>query len=38
MKTLRAELTADGRLDILDRVMAYRGGKLMYVLPAFAND
>ncbi|KAI0797837.1 P-loop containing nucleoside triphosphate hydrolase protein [Abortiporus biennis] len=26
MKTLRAELTADGRLDILDRVMAYRGG------------
>lgn len=26
MKALRAELTADGRLDILDRVMAYRGG------------
>ncbi|OCH95579.1 P-loop containing nucleoside triphosphate hydrolase protein [Obba rivulosa] len=26
MKTLRAELTAEGRLDILDRVMAYRGG------------
>ncbi|EMD38568.1 hypothetical protein CERSUDRAFT_82843 [Gelatoporia subvermispora B] len=26
MRTLRAELTAEGRLDILDRVMAYRGG------------
>ncbi|KAI0928397.1 hypothetical protein AcW1_005652 [Taiwanofungus camphoratus] len=26
MKTLRAELTAEGRLDILDKVMAYRGG------------
>ncbi|OBZ75158.1 putative ATP-dependent helicase HRQ1 [Grifola frondosa] len=26
MKTLRAELTADGRLDILERVMSYRGG------------
>ncbi|KAH9951273.1 DEAD/H helicase [Amylocystis lapponica] len=26
MKTLRAELTAEGRLDILDRVMSYRGG------------
>lgn len=28
MKTLRAELTAEGRLDILDKVMAYRGGIL----------
>ena len=27
MKTLRAELSAEGRLDILERVMAYRGGK-----------
>ncbi|CAL1704265.1 unnamed protein product [Somion occarium] len=26
MKALRAELTADGRLDILGKVMAYRGG------------
>ncbi|CDO70744.1 hypothetical protein BN946_scf184798.g59 [Trametes cinnabarina] len=26
MKTLRQELTADGRLDILERVMSYRGG------------
>ncbi len=26
MKTLRQELSADGRLDILDRVMSYRGG------------
>lgn len=26
MKALRAELAADGRQDILDRVMAYRGG------------
>ncbi|CCM03863.1 uncharacterized protein FIBRA_06013 [Fibroporia radiculosa] len=26
MKTLRAELTADGCLDILEKVMAYRGG------------
>ncbi|TCD65415.1 hypothetical protein EIP91_002714 [Steccherinum ochraceum] len=26
MKALRTELTADGRLDILKRVMAYRGG------------
>ncbi|PIL23843.1 hypothetical protein GSI_13594 [Ganoderma sinense ZZ0214-1] len=26
MKTLRQELSADGRLDILERVMSYRGG------------
>ncbi|RPD79912.1 P-loop containing nucleoside triphosphate hydrolase protein [Lentinus tigrinus ALCF2SS1-7] len=26
MKALRQELSADGRLDILDRVMSYRGG------------
>lgn len=26
MKALRQELTADGRLDILERVMSYRGG------------
>ncbi|KAI0664969.1 P-loop containing nucleoside triphosphate hydrolase protein [Cubamyces menziesii] len=26
MKTLRQELTAEGRLDILERVMSYRGG------------
>ncbi|KAI0374726.1 DEAD/H helicase [Pilatotrama ljubarskyi] len=26
MKSLRQELTADGRLDILERVMSYRGG------------
>lgn len=26
MKQLRSELTADGRLDILGKVMAYRGG------------
>ena len=28
MKALRTELTAEGRLDILKRVMAYRGGSL----------
>jgi hypothetical protein len=27
MKLLRTELTSEGRLDILERVMAYRGGK-----------
>lgn len=27
MKTLRQDLSADGRHDILKRVMAYRGGK-----------
>jgi hypothetical protein len=27
MKTVRAELTSEGRLDVLDRVMSYRGGK-----------
>ena len=26
MKTVRAELSAEGRMDILDRVMSYRGG------------
>ncbi|KZS99153.1 P-loop containing nucleoside triphosphate hydrolase protein [Sistotremastrum niveocremeum HHB9708] len=26
MKTLRTELTSEGRLDILEKVMAYRGG------------
>ncbi|KAI0807176.1 P-loop containing nucleoside triphosphate hydrolase protein [Fomes fomentarius] len=26
MKTLRQELSADGRIDILERVMSYRGG------------
>ena len=26
MKTLRQELSADGRHDILERVMSYRGG------------
>ncbi|KAF7972104.1 hypothetical protein HWV62_18928 [Athelia sp. TMB] len=26
MKTIRADLSAEGRLDILERVMAYRGG------------
>lgn len=26
MKVIRADLTAEGRLDILERVMAYRGG------------
>ncbi|KAI0317304.1 P-loop containing nucleoside triphosphate hydrolase protein [Amylostereum chailletii] len=26
MKTIRQDLTAEGRFDILDRVMAYRGG------------
>ncbi|KAI1787885.1 P-loop containing nucleoside triphosphate hydrolase protein [Ganoderma leucocontextum] len=26
MKTIRQELSADGRLDILERVMSYRGG------------
>jgi hypothetical protein len=26
MKTLRTELGAEGRLDILSRVMSYRGG------------
>ena len=26
MKTVRLDLTADGRLDILDRVKSYRGG------------
>ena len=26
MKILRAELTAEGRIDILQQVMAYRGG------------
>lgn len=26
MKTLRADLSAEGRLDILAKVMAYRGG------------
>lgn len=27
MKNLRSELTAEGRTDILKRVMAYRGGE-----------
>lgn len=27
MKSLRTQLSAEGRLDVLDRVMAYRGGK-----------
>lgn len=27
MKALRTELTAEGRFDILQRVMAYRGGE-----------
>ena len=26
MKVIRADLTAEGRLDILEKVMAYRGG------------
>lgn len=26
MKTIRADLSAEGRLDVLDRVMSYRGG------------
>ena len=32
MKTLRTELTTDGRLDILDRVMSYRGGMSLHGL------
>lgn len=34
MKALRAELTADGRLDILDKVMAYRGGMCELIVAA----
>ena len=26
MKVIRADLTAEGRLDVLEKVMAYRGG------------
>ena len=26
MKVMRADLTAEGRLDVLEKVMAYRGG------------
>lgn len=35
MKVIRADLTAEGRLDILERVMAYRGG-LSVVPPVWA--
>ena len=36
MKTIRADLSAEGRLDVLDRVMSYRGGardKWYLILP-----
>lgn len=29
MKMLRTDLTGEGRIDILDRVKAYRGGEYM---------
>ena len=29
MKVIRADLTAEGRLDVLEKVMAYRGGLLI---------
>ena len=29
MKAIRADLGAEGRLDILERVMSYRGGSRM---------
>ena len=38
MKTLRTELTGEGRLDILDRVMAYRGGKITPVSPEHLSN
>lgn len=33
MKTLRTDLTSEGRLDVLERVMAYRGGKNYGIIP-----
>ena len=32
MKSLRTDLTSEGRLDVLERVMAYRGGKCAIIL------
>lgn len=29
MKNMRTEMAAEGRLDILERVMSYRGGGLV---------
>ena len=34
MKALRQELSTDGRLDILERVMSYRGGYSQEVCPS----
>ena len=41
MKVIRADLTAEGRLDILEKVMAYRGGLSIDPLvevPALTRD
>ena len=37
MKTLRNELSAIGRHDVLERVMAYRGGKNNYAPFAYSG-
>lgn len=34
MKTIKADLTNEGRLDILDRVRPYRGGNSLFRLMA----
>jgi hypothetical protein len=34
MKTIRVDLSNEGRLDILERTMSYRGGRCM----RFSND
>ena len=38
MKTLRQELSADGRMDILERVMSYRGGYSQEVCHRSRNE
>lgn len=39
MKTLRADLSADGRHDILQKTVAYRGGEQdPRPLPQFTHD
>ena len=37
MKTLRNELSAIGRHNVLERVMAYRGGKNNYASSAYSD-
>lgn len=38
MKTLRTDLSASGRIDILERVMPYRGGMNFSIPPNASTD